>query len=226
MAKNIIISDFDGTITNTELASKFILDTEGKEICTQMENALNNGKITLLEFMSYVCHCIGNHIKIPDELYNYVDEIIQKYEITIDNGIYQLYNNCMDQNVEFKILSGGFKEFIHYILNKNNESTQKIDVNKIISHNIERMETVFRFNQNKEMMTKGEYIKKYYPQTDYNIIFIGDGYSDIPAIEYCSLIFAKRDSVLEKKCSSMNVSYISFNNFSEVIQNLKNKKIL
>jgi HAD superfamily phosphoserine phosphatase-like hydrolase len=226
MLKTIIISDFDGTITNSELASKFIVDTEGKVICEQLENAINNGRITLLEFMTYVCHCIGNVIKTHDKLYAYIDEVVRKYNIVIDHDIYQLYQICVDKNIEFKILSGGFKEFICHILNNYNSNNIKIDENKIVSHSIERMETNYRFKQNKEMPNKGEYIKKYYPKSEYNIILIGDGYSDIPAIPYCSLIFTKQNSILEKKCMTENIPHISFQTFSEVIQELQKQKIL
>ena len=45
-------------------------------------------------------------------------------------------------------------------------------------------------------------------------IYIGDGYSDTCAAQYCDYIFAKRS--LLKYCEKNRIPYYPFNNFSDV----------
>ena len=221
MTETIIISDFDGTITNTDLADKFIRYFEGEEVIKQLENALNNRRIDLIEFMSYICQCITHemkNIKYNHDVYKLVDILVKEYNIHVDQDIFTLRKLCQSKKIEFKILSGGFKKFILYILNQNVQPTERITEDILISHDFECLNNeYYKFKSNTEIIPKGKYIETKYPRDEYNVIFMGDGVSDFSVVQNCSLVFAKENSILAEKCLKEKISFIPFKTFDEII---------
>jgi 2-hydroxy-3-keto-5-methylthiopentenyl-1-phosphate phosphatase len=132
--------------------------------------------------------------------------------------VYNLQALCDKKNIPFRILSGGFKKAITYLLH--------VDENIIFSHDFEVVDNNVSFVCNKEILPKGKYLQVHFPRDKFFVVFIGDGTSDFSVIKHCNVVFAKNKSVLESKCQLDNIDYFSFDNFNDVIEKLLELKIL
>jgi HAD superfamily phosphoserine phosphatase-like hydrolase len=215
----IIISDFDGTIINCDMASKILEYIEGEEIVENLWTALANQEISINEFMNFVCYALeleteGCKTSMPIDI---IHNVIKKNDINIDQCIYTLIQLCKKKNYPFYILSGGFKKVITDML--------KITPDIVISHDFDIVDNHVKFACNQNIVPKGKFIEEHVLKYGRKIIFIGDGYSDFSVIKYCDLLFTKCNSVLEIKCISGNIEHFSFDNFNDIVQKLSQLKI-
>ena len=206
--QTIIISDFDGTITSDDFAGK-ILEYSNETEFAKLIKSVDNGEITVTDYLKFICQMINTHNCNYNKLF---DIIVKKYNITIDEKVYDLKMLCDQKNIQFYILSGGFKKAIKHLLHINNDI--------IISHDFEIINNEVLFVCNKGILPKGKYVQEHFPKDKFFIIFIGDGISDFSVIEHCNIIFTKKNSVLELRCQQKNIDHFSFSNFDDVIEKL------
>jgi 2-hydroxy-3-keto-5-methylthiopentenyl-1-phosphate phosphatase len=213
--QTIIISDFDGTITSDDIAGKILENSGETEFTKSLITLVDNGDITVVDYLKFICCIINNY---DCDYVGLLDTIIKKYNIKIDVHVYNLKALCDGKNIQFRILSGGFKKAITYLLRINKEI--------VISHDFEIVNNKVIFACNDEILPKGKYVRVHFPKDKFFVVFIGDGISDFSVVEYCSIVFAKKKSVLESKCIRDNIDYFPFNNFNDVIEKLSELKIL
>lgn len=225
--KTIVISDFDGTITSDILDDKIHEYLSSREDANKLIKKLNDRTITISEYMTHICDKITKHICDVNgnidyiTLNKFIHEVLDNYNITVDYDAKELERICEINKIPFYILSGGMDKIIMEVY-----SSQKKDIKNIISHNLEIINGTVAFKCNDFINPKGKYIEENFPKDKFNVIFIGDGVSDFSVIGKCILLFAKKGSILERKCIRENIEHLTFETFTEVINILIEKKYL
>lgn len=197
MKRNItILSDFDGTITNKDVINCIIHYYSSNETVEQLNNDINSGKIGITEFMDFVC----SNLDLKD-----LDTIVRKYDIQVDPGFRDFYNDCGIKNIPFYILSGGLKNVIYDFI-------PYVDPQRIISNSVTNHVSYIT----PELHPKSKFVLKIKNTTGSKVYYIGDGSSDFSVIPFVDVLFVKKDSELHKKCNSMNVHYETFETFNDI----------
>lgn len=203
-----IISDFDGTITNACLVDCIISDVFSSETLHKMNVLIDNGGITVTDYMKIVCDKINmTPLSIPI--------IAPKYNVIVDVTFKKFYYWCLDKKYNFHILSSGTFPVVNYFV-------PYVERNNIITNDISH-DNKFIFNE--LVNPKRNYITSIKKQSAEKIVYIGDGSSDFNVIGTVDILFAKRKSALETKCIKENIPHVGFDNFLEIMEYLQNNAI-
>lgn len=197
MKKFIIYSDFDGTITTYDAFDKII------------EEVYSYATYKKLERLTF-------ENKLPYELYLEMFNGIQ-YDITplsdeVDITFKDFYEWIQKNNIEFYIISAGFKTIIRHVL-------PYVDPSIIYSND-------FTYNDDQTWKVKlydtlsirKTEIIDLHDKSNYTSIYLGDGLSDFKVIGKVDHLFCKKDSILHKKCVLENQPHYVFSNFKDLIQ--------
>lgn len=215
----VIFSDFDGTMVSTDMAFKMLEYFEGEKSAEEWGTNLSNAKVSISDLMEHICSLMTTFESTSrtSSLYSFLSMLVQKYRITIDPFVKQFLLLVQREKINFKILSGGFKKVIQHFLH--------LEDSEIMSHDFQIKNSEFHFVCNSDIVPKGKYISQNFPQDKFKVIFIGDGVSDFSVIGKCDLILAKKNSILDAKCSSEHVPYKVYRNFGDVIEILTEERI-
>jgi len=206
----VIFCDFDGTITTEDTIDK-LLEIYADKKWLEIEELWEEGKIGSKECLERQLDCINN---FSEELLNeFIDSI------KIDNTFIEFIHNIKAQNIDFYIISDGFKLFIEKILEKNGIKDIKIFSNRITLDN-DKLIASFPHNRTaceaQAGMCKCNTIKNI--ALERKIIYIGDGRSDMCASKHADILYAKKK--LADYCSNRSIDFIKFENFNDVQQSL------
>ena len=203
----IIVSDFDGTITERDGLYTFIKEY-AKGDWEKIEQDWADGKISSKE-------CLIEEFKLVPDL---SEELIAGFvkTICIDEYFKDFYLKISEQNIDFCIVSDGIDYFINKIFEQYN-----IKNIKIISNHGEFKNGKFEFsfpNNSKNCINNLGTCKcnivKEMKNLYKKVIFIGDGVSDYCVADKADYLFAK--SSLIKYCEKNHIRHSKFNNFSEI----------
>lgn len=195
---DIVICDFDGTITNIDVLD-MILETYVSNDDPIQLNSVNN-KEQHIETLKHINNLLTNNPTI-------LDVITKKYNVIIDPYFESVLQHCRNKKTDICILSNGLDKIIQYYL-------PYFDKEKIIAHASEK--NVLNFNEN--LHPKSKYIDMFLRSKYDHITYVGDGTSDYSVINHVDQLFVKRGSLLHNKCINDNIKYDSFNDFSDVIK--------
>lgn len=215
MDKLLIISDFDGTISQQDV-NDYIFSNFGNKKSEKIEELYQSGKIGLKEAL--IRHY--SHIKINKRSFT---KLI-KEKINLDPYFFDFYKEVRDSDIKFIIVSGGFINYIKILFSQNKINfNDNIYANKLIFnddkiklnffHNINECEKEFNLCGN----CKYKIIKNY-KLKGYKIIYIGDGLTDRCAADEVDYLFVKNNSSLENYCNNYDFNFISFENFNDLIK--------
>jgi 2-hydroxy-3-keto-5-methylthiopentenyl-1-phosphate phosphatase len=214
MNKFKIFCDFDGTITENDVwiaVGEYFINKKDRwvEVIRQFENL----EIGARECFLKECELIENFDK------KIFDSIIDSQKIDVYFKDFKSY--CDENKLPLVILSEGMDYYIERILSNNN-----IDL-KYYSNG-------FRLTPDE----KSFHLE--YPYSDYECtkcgcckrnliinmcaddeiaVYIGDGYSDVCAVNYADIVFAKKS--LASYCWKNNITYFDYKNFDDVIRKLE-----
>lgn len=216
--KTAIFSDFDGTISLKDVGySLFHHFSNGKNdaLLPDWKSGAMSTRDCLLAEAAMVN-------ATPEEIYKFIDTI------GIDQDFATLMTIAQKKSIPLKILSDGLDVYIKYLLEKANLSNLDFLANhaKLANNTIE----ITFDHTNKKCqrcgICKGEIITDFKDSQDeqYQIIFIGDGYSDICAAKEADILFAKKD--LKEYCIKEDINFISYSNFNDILTELKQRDII
>lgn len=207
MKELIVVSDFDGTITQKDGLYYFIKEY-AKGDWEKIEQDWVEGKISSKE-------CLIEEFKLVPDL---SEELIAGFikTVEIDESFKDFYLQTVDNNIDFCIVSDGIDYFINKILK--NHGLNNI---KIISNHGEFRGEFFELKfpndysgcKNNSGTCKCKVISDL--KGEYNkVAYIGDGVSDFCVADKADILYAK--SKLLNFCTGNRIKCIPYNNFSDI----------
>lgn len=207
----VFVSDFDGTLTEKDFY-KIISDKYLGEECKKLHQDWKSKRITDVQYLGYVFENIGqNEEGISREI----------AEIKLDPFAGEFIKNILAANGDFVIVSAGTYYYITEVLAKNNIEGVPIYSNKseyrdngihfILEENSEFYSEIYGID--KEAVVKK--LKFQYKK----VFYAGDSGPDLKPSLISDVVFARGNLI--DMLENQNKSYIKFNNFSEIWDNLK-----
>lgn len=204
-----IFLDFDGTITKNDVGEEIFNKILKEDIVKKIVKDLLTDKISSRECWENLCG--SALIKNKNEFDNFI--LSQE----IDPTLYRLVDYCEENRFQLFVLSDGFDYYIEKILKRENLSHLIVFSNKLILNDEGKLIPTFPYYNadcRSSANCKRNHIIENSGEDDYTV-FVGDGNSDIDAIQYVDFIFAKDD--LLKYCEVQRITYFPFKNFDDVI---------
>jgi 2-hydroxy-3-keto-5-methylthiopentenyl-1-phosphate phosphatase len=204
--KFIIYSDFDGTITKSDILDGIITDVFSYEKYKQVETLLLSGN---LKYEQYLLDMFDG---IKYDLSNISNNLV-------DENFYDFYDWILKNNVEFYIISSGFKKIIEFLVP--NVKSNTIFANDIDIDEFGTWKVKF-FDQDNNCSINKNKVIELNNNSSCKTIFIGDGLSDFKVMGNVDYLFCKKDSLLHTKCINEMCEHIVYTDFSEVLKFIKN----
>ena len=210
MQRTVILSDFDGTLTPTQvlntLYEKFAAPSY-KETLRRWDR----GEISTMEEVETV---LATVTASKAEMERYLGTV------KLDPGFAALCQFCSRKNSPFAVVSDGFRWYIEYILKRH-------DLNgiKIFASEIAFEQDGFRFTypwydpETPFRATSKPRIVQDYQQEGYKVVFIGDGLSDQEVLGVADVIFAK--GVLIDFAEERGISVLHFKTLEDVVKQME-----
>ena len=212
MDRTIILSDFDGTLTPTQvlntLYEKFA-DPSYKETLGRW----NRGEISTMEEVETV---LATVTASKAEMEEYLETV------NLDPGFEALCQYCSSNNIPFAVVSDGFRWYIEYILRKHD-----LDGIKIFASEIYFEDDGIRFSYpwydpgTPFRSTSKPKIVRDYQSRGFKVLFIGDGLSDQEVLGVADVVYAK--GVLMEFARERGVPAHLFENLIDVVEDLESR---
>ncbi len=213
MKSRIIFSDFDGTFSEKDVGHRIYTHFSGGENLKYVK-MWGQGLISTRESLTREAALLSVS---EDEIYQFLDQF------KLRDGASELYTFAKKSNIPFYILSDGSDIYIKYILKKYQLEEIKYYTNKAT---IENNRYIIEFPYDNGDCTrcgccKGARINEIIGENknSWEIIFIGDGLSDICALDSADIIFARGD--LLEYCHSKNIKACEYTDFFDILNWLK-----
>ncbi len=206
----IFLIDFDRTITINDSTDE-LMKLHNEKLMLEYQDKFRRKEIRVRDYIKDLLESL----KLTKKVY---DEDVSK-NVIVD----RYFKDFLKLNYDVKVVSAGTYENILPVFKKNNINIEEKDIysNKIDFEG-DKITVSFPYDNNDsfEGICKKSILLKY--KKLYKIVvFIGDGYSDIPASKEADILFAKEGRSLEKYCIKNNMSYISYRDFSDIIKVVK-----
>jgi len=208
-----IFLDFDGTITSNDVGEEIFRKFVDEAVVSKIVDDLLADRISSRECWEDLCSAADAIDK------NEFDKFILSQEV--EPTLCRFVEYCEKNKFELFVLSDGFDYYIDKILEREKLSHLKFYSNKLKLTDDGKLIPSFPY-YNAECRSsancKRNNIIENSGEDDYTV-FIGDGNSDIDAIQYVDFIFAK-DSLL-RFCEVNRITYFQFKNFDDIINKLE-----
>ncbi|SFK89755.1 2-hydroxy-3-keto-5-methylthiopentenyl-1-phosphatephosphatase [Paenibacillus sp. 1_12] len=216
--KRIIFCDFDGTITVNDniVAIMKHFKPEGWE---SLVDQVISKKMTIREGVGRMFALLPTSRK--QEVVDYAIN-----NVTIREGFAELLAYCQEQQIEFFVTSGGIDFFVYPVLAAFPIPTDHIYCNAS-DFSGSHIQIVWPHACDENChndcgMCKTTIIRRYSTK-DYERILIGDSVTDFEGAKLVETVFAR--SHLIDLCSELGLNYVPFEDFHEVIQQLKEMNV-
>ena len=214
MKKLLIQCDFDGTILEEDI-SFLILEKYARGDWHVFNDLYNAGKINVAEFNEKAFGLVKATYEEQMEFIKGKDQLRP--------GFRELIALCKNKNIKFVVVSNGFEYYIEYMFTHLGLPEVEYHAGKVRFNN-SRMHIDY-INYDGKLLRSGfkdSYTDKYLGE-GYDIIYIGDGMSDLAPAKKCRTVFACKSLV--GRCRQAGLSYIPFNDFHDVILYLNSQGI-
>lgn len=210
--KTIVVCDFDGTISKIDSINDFLMQFADKK-WLEVEEDWIVGRVSTCDAMRLQFGMIKD---LTEEKFN---AFFEKAEI--DETFIDFYQFAKENEIDVIILSDGFEYFVKRILAK-----YGLDDIKVISNHFEYNNGNFIMEFPNKISDcvrhagtcKCHFIKNL--KKIYNTVYyVGDGASDFCPADKADFLFAKKR--LLEYCREKNIPCLEYNNFNEVINNVR-----
>jgi len=204
--------DFDGTITEEDV-SFLLLDTYIGSRWREYLKEYMEGKIPVGTFNKKVFGMMKTDRQTMTEL------VLNSERVKIRPGFRELLDYCSHQGYKVVIVSNGLIFYIEALLNR--LGIDGIDIyaaENEFSPDGMRVRYVGPDGSEMEVGYKEAYTESL-QKRGYNVIYIGNGVSDIFPSRRAIKVFATGDLLV--KCREENLACVPFNDFYDVTQSLK-----
>lgn len=210
--KYSLFIDFDGTIAVQDVGNRFFTTFSGGKNIPVVEKWMRR-EITSVECLEAEAVLIS---AAEDELI----EFSKQFEI--DPGFEPLYALCTRNDIPVRVVSDGLDLYIKTIMKKYGFGHVPVIANRGIFRN---GRLAIEFPHVGESCghcanCKGAAIRKH-ADAGRKSIFVGDGYSDLCAIDEADYLFAKAD--LAAYLERSNKSYLSYETLFDVKDHIENR---
>ncbi len=211
--KPVIFCDFDGTFTEKDIGYRmfsFFSGGRNRELVDNWKKGLISSRDCLLKEAAMLSSSL-------DEIYAFLDNF------RLAPGVTDFYTLVRNHDIPFSIVSDGIDIYINYILNKYGFGEIKYCCNRgTIRNNRLHLEFVYdNYDCLRCGCCKGARIIDQVgsENKNWNVIFIGDGLSDICAVPQADMIYARGD--LLNYCREEDLNAVEYENFFDIIDSLR-----
>ncbi|KAL3462362.1 HAD-like domain-containing protein [Aspergillus heterothallicus] len=224
--KTVCFSDFDGTIFMQD-TGHVLFDNLGcgEERRKKLDEQIKSGERSFRD----VSEEMWDSLRVPFE-----DgfQILEK-ELEIDSGFREFHQFCVDNDIDFNVISAGLKPILGRVLASflGEEGASRIEIvanDAEIKPDGSEWKPVWRHDtelgHDKALSVKEGRALAAAETEDGEIpliIFIGDGVSDLPAAREADVLFARKGLRLEEYCIENKIPYIGFDSFSDIKRNVE-----
>jgi 2-hydroxy-3-keto-5-methylthiopentenyl-1-phosphate phosphatase len=209
--KTAVQIDFDGTVTMEDV-SYFLLDTYAGDRWRQYLKDYIEGRISVGAFNREAFHMVKADRRTMTDL-------VLNTDVNIRPGFKELVDYCLQREYKVIIVSNGLLFYIEIIL-------EKLGIGGIEIHASEnefspegmRVRYLDPEGDELEEGLKEAYTRQLTEQ-GYDVVYIGDGLSDIFPARRARRVFATGDLLV--KCREEGIGCIPFSDFYDVIKGLK-----
>ncbi|MDD5189563.1 MAG: HAD-IB family phosphatase [Dehalococcoidales bacterium] len=206
MKKILIQCDFDGTVLEEDI-SFMILEEFAQGDWHVYDDLYNAGKLTVAEFNAKAFGLVKA---------GYAQQMaFIKGKDKLRPGFRELLQLCQDRHIKFVIVSNGFDFYIKYTLDHLGLSDVEYHAGQVTFHG-ESMKIDY-FGAEGNLLQSGfkDSFTDRYLREGYEIIYIGDGMSDLSPAKKCRTVFACKS--LAERCQKAGLPYKPFRDFHDVI---------
>lgn len=206
----IFLIDFDRTITLNDSTDE-LMRLHNEELMLDYQAKFRRKEIRVRDYIKGLLESL----KLTEEEY--------KRDVSRNVKVDPYFKKFMDLGYEVRVVSAGAYENILPVFAKHEIKIPERDIySNRVSFEGRSIEVTFPHDSNEayEGICKRSIVEKY--KKEYRkVVFIGDGYSDIPASREADVLFAKKGRSLEKYCVENNIEHIAYETFKDIIEYVK-----
>lgn len=218
MPKIIVISDFDGTITQKDTLVE-ILDKFASPKWREIARLVNEGGMgTRIALKKEMDLCKATKKEFTEFLVKHTK---------IDRGFKRFLKFCQKNKIKFLVVSGGFGLNIETIFKKFKIKKVPYYANKIVFGKNAGRPAKLEFPYKDKICSecghcKAPYIRSF-KNKGYFTVYIGDSVTDRCPAKVADLVFAKHN--LAKYCGEKGIEYVPYKSFGDIKNYLLNHRI-
>lgn len=201
-----IFSDFDGTISLVDTADLIVDCCIGRTTRQAIDNQIVSGKVSFRD--GFKAQFAGVNLTWADAC----------QKLDFKHGLDPVFPHFVtwaeEKNIPLVVLSSGFEQIIQMYFKAWGLSQLEIQANQV---EIINQTWHITFRDNTPLGHDKTIALKKAKTSGYQIIFIGDGISDIPAAHETDVLFAKQGERLATYCQQKGILYYPFTNFDDVL---------
>ena len=211
--RTIIFSDFDGTFTEKDIGYRLFRHfSQGRNIplVKRWKKGLVSSRDCLLEEAAMIRVSL-------DEIHLFLEKF------NLSPGAVDFYRIIKRQNIPFYIVSDGLDIYLEHVLKRHGLDEIEFFCNR---GTIKDRQLILSFPYDNDGCKRcgcckgvriNDLIKS--DRAAWEVIFIGDGLSDICAVPHADIIFARGDFL--DYCRAKNVNAIEYGNFFDILKCLE-----
>jgi 2,3-diketo-5-methylthio-1-phosphopentane phosphatase len=210
----LVVTDFDGTITREDSLKLLFSEALGDR-WRRLEEDLEANRVSerkaLQEAVSQMSWSLEKAIEFVLE------------NVKVDPLFCHFYQWTLSERIPVLILSGGFREFIEPLLEREGLRALSIQANSV---SVSDGKWSVRAASEYRLCSRMTHCKcaslQAWPARE--VIYIGDGHTDFCPVEKVSHIYARAS--LQKYCEARSLAHQSFENFGSIQESIKNLKAI